>query len=374
MEILYEHELARRRRFMKGKLVFEDGQIFEGELLEGIQEGITLGEVVFNTAMVGYQESITDPSYCGQLLTMTYPLIGNYGTNKRFMQSNKPYISGLIIGELCEEGSNWQLEQSLASFLGEYNITCIYNVDTRAVTRKIRSNGAMKGIIVKEAISDEEIKKLLARELRKDVVSQVTTKETYVLDSDSINAPHIVAMDFGIKQSIVKSLHSLGAKVTVVPAKTKAKDILDLLPDGIFLSNGPGDPEAVLDVVEEIKKLLGKKPIFGICLGHQLLSLAFGAKTYKMKFGHRGANQPVKNIITGRVQITSQNHGYAVDANSLQSIPVEITHINVNDGTIEGIRHKHLPIFSVQYHPEASPGPDDNKYLFDEFWAMMRGE
>ena len=353
---------------MKGKLILEDGSEFYGTLLS---DNTATGEVVFNTGMTGYQEILTDPSYCCQIVTLTYPLVGNYGIADIFMQSRKSFVNGFIIGELCQEGSNWHYETSLTEFLIAQNIPCLYHVDTRAVTRKIRSAGTMKGIIVPEDASQSEIQKLLAVPIRKDVVAAVTTPEAYTIEASKEQAPFVVAMDFGIKQNILDSLHNLGCRITVVPAQTKAEKILAMNPDGIFLSNGPGDPKDVPEAVEEIKKLAGKKPMFGICLGHQLLALTFGADTYKLKFGHRGSNQPVKNLKTGRVHISSQNHGYAVDEKSLEGLPLQVTHISVNDGTVEGIRHTELPIYSVQYHPEASPGPDDNMYLFDEFWQMM---
>ena len=356
---------------MKGKLILEDGSVFYGQLLN---DSRATGEVVFNTSMTGYQESLTDPSYCRQILTLTYPLVGNYGIADVFMQSRKAFVGGFVIGELCTEGSNWHYEESLAEFLTRQNIPCLYDVDTRAVTQKIRSAGTMKGIIVPEDATQAEIDKLMAVPIKTDVVMEVTTPEPYIMEADNDAAPLVAAMDFGVKQNILNSLHALGCRLQVVPAGTKAEDILALNPDGIFLSNGPGDPADVPEIVEEIKKLIGKKPIFGICLGHQLIARALGAKTYKLKFGHRGSNQPVKNLLTGKVQISSQNHGYAVDEESLQGLPLEVTHINVNDGTVEGMRHTELPLFSVQYHPEASPGPDDNMYLFDEFWTMLKGE
>ncbi len=353
---------------MKGKLILEDGSVFTGDLLN---EYKATGEVVFNTGMTGYQEILTDPSYCSQIVTLTFPLIGNYGVADKFMQSRKSFVNGFIIGELCDEGSNWQKENELAKFLNEQQIPCLYNVDTRAVTRTIRSQGCMKGIIVSEDATEEEIKKLMGVPIKLDVVAEVTTPETYVMDNDG---PHVVVMDFGIKQNILNSLHNLGCKLTVVPADTKADEIMAMNPDGIFLSNGPGDPKDVPEVIEEVKKLIGKKPMFGICLGHQLICLALGANTYKLKFGHRGSNQPVKNLLNGRVHISSQNHGYAVEEASLKDLPLEVTHLNVNDGTVEGMRHTSLPLFSVQYHPEASPGPDDNMYLFDQFWTLLTGE
>ena len=357
---------------MKGKLILEDGSEFYGTLLNDRR---ATGEVVFNTGMTGYQEILTDPSYCRQIVTLTYPMVGNYGIADIFMQSRKSFVGGFVIGELCENGSNWHYETSLADFLEKQKIPCLYGVDTRAVTRKIRSAGTMKGILVPEDAAQGEIDRLLAVPLHKDVVKEVTTPEAYTMEADREGAPHVVCMDFGVKQNILNSLHALGCRLTVVPSYTKAEEILALEPDGIFLSNGPGDPKDVGDVVEEIRKLVGKKPMFGICLGHQLLALALGANTYKLKFGHRGSNQPVKDLASGRVHISSQNHGYAVDEKSLEHLPLEVTHISVNDGTVEGLRHKSLPVFSVQYHPEASPGPDDNMYLFDEFWTLLgKGE
>ena len=330
---------------MKGKLILEDGSVFHGELLNNIK---ATGEVVFNTGMVGYQESLTDPSYCRQILTLTYPMVGNYGIADIFMQSRKSFVNGFIIGELCEHGSNWHYETSLADFLTKQGVPCLYNVDTRAVTRKIRNAGTMKGIIVPEDAAQTEIDELFAVPIKKDVVMEVTTPEPYTLESEKEDAPFVVAMDFGVKQNIIKSMHDLGFKITVVPAHTTAEEVLAMNPDGVFLSNGLGDPADVPEIVEE------------------------GAKTYKRKFGHRGTNQPVKDLRTGNVYISSQNHGYAVDEESLKDLPLTVTHINVNDGTVEGMRHNTLPIFSVQYHPEAAPGPDDNMYLFDEFWAMLK--
>ena len=357
---------------MKGKLILEDGSVYTGELLHGDTKAV--GEVVFTTTMTGYQESLTDPSFCGQILTMTYPLIGNYGAAAKFMQSRQSFVRGFVIGELCDAPNNWQSEESLTDFLTEHKIPCLYNVDTRAITRHIRSAGAMKGVIVPADLGEREIAALQAEELPRNVVEIVTTSEVYTLETETPDAPHIVAMDFGVKLSILHNINRIGAKVTVVPAQTSAEEVLALNPDGVFLSNGPGDPTDVPEIVEEIRKLAGKKPIFGICLGHQLLALAFGAKTYKMKFGHRGGNQPVKNLKMGKVHISAQNHGYAVDPASLSGTPLVVTHTNVNDDTIEGLRHTSLPIFSVQYHPEAAPGPDDNMYLFDEFWNLMKGE
>lgn len=353
---------------MNGKLILEDGTVFNGKLLNNMK---ATGEVVFNTGMTGYQEILTDPSYCRQIVTLTYPLIGNYGIADIFMQSRKSFVNGFIIGELCDNGSNWHLETELSDFLTRQGIPCLYDVDTRAVTKHIRAAGTMKGIIVPEDAAKTEIDELFAVPIKKEVVSEATTPNVYKMENDG---PHVVVMDFGIKQNILDSLHQWGCDLTVVPSNTTAEEIMNLNPDGIFLSNGPGDPKDIPDVIENVKKLIGKKPMFGICLGHQILGLALGANTYKLKFGHRGSNQPVKNLETGRVYITSQNHGYAVDEASLEGLPLKVTHRSINDGTVEGMRHTKLPIFSVQFHPEASPGPTDNTYLFDQFVSMLPKE
>lgn len=356
---------------MNGQLILEDGCIFTGKLLNEAQAA---GEVVFNTGMTGYQEILTDPSYCRQLVTLTYPLVGNYGTAAMMNESRRSFVGGFIIGELCQEPHNWHQESTLTEFLTAQKIPCLYDVDTRAVTRHIRAAGTMKGTLVPADTSEGEIKKLLDTKITKKVVAEVTTDKVYQIASTKKNALKVVCYDFGVKGNILKSLNNLGCELTVVPATTSAETVLNLNPDGIFLSNGPGDPKDVPEVIAEIKKLIGQKPIFGICLGHQLLALAMGADTYKLKFGHRGSNQPVKDLATGSVYISSQNHGYAVDAESLTDLPLTVTHISVNDGTVEGMRHKELPIFSVQYHPEAAPGPDDNRYLFREFLRMMGRE
>lgn len=353
---------------MDGKLILEDGTVFHGKLLNNMK---ATGEVVFNTGMTGYQEILTDPSYCRQIVTLTYPLVGNYGIADIFMQSRKSFVNGFIIGELCEQGSNWHLETELTDFLTKQGIPCLYDVDTRAVTKHIRAAGTMKGIIVPEDAAKTEIDELFAVPIKKEVVSEATTPNVYKMENDG---PHVVVMDFGIKQNILDSLHEWGCNLTVVPANTTAEEVMNLNPDGIFLSNGPGDPKDIPEVIENVKKLIGKKPMFGICLGHQILGLALGANTYKLKFGHRGSNQPVKNLETGRVYITSQNHGYAVDEDSLKGLPLVVTHRSINDGTVEGMKHTKLPIFSVQFHPEASPGPTDNTYLFDQFVSMLPGE
>lgn len=353
---------------MNGKLILEDGTVFTGKLLNNMK---ATGEVVFNTGMTGYQEILTDPSYCRQIVTLTYPLIGNYGIADIFMQSRKSFVNGFIIGELCDNGSNWHLETELSDFLTRQGIPCLYDVDTRAVTKHIRAAGTMKGIIVPEDAAKTEIDELFAVPIKKEVVSEATTPNVYKMENDG---PNVVVMDFGIKQNILDSLHQWGCDLTIVPSNTTAEEIMNLNPDGIFLSNGPGDPKDIPDVIENVKKLIGKKPMFGICLGHQILGLALGANTYKLKFGHRGSNQPVKNLETGRVYITSQNHGYAVDEASLEGLPLKVTHRSINDGTVEGMRHTKLPIFSVQFHPEASPGPTDNTYLFDQFVSMLPKE
>ena len=353
---------------MNGKLILEDGTVFNGKLLNNMK---ATGEVVFNTGMTGYQEILTDPSYCRQIVTLTYPLIGNYGIADIFMQSRKSFVNGFIIGELCDNGSNWHLETELSDFLTRQGIPCLYDVDTRAVTKHIRAAGTMKGIIVPEDAAKTEIDELFAVPIKKEVVSEATTPNVYKMENDG---PHVVVMDFGIKQNILDSLHQWGCDLTIVPSNTTAEEIMNLNPDGIFLSKGPGDPKDIPDVIENVKKLIGKKPMFGICLGHQILGLALGANTYKLKFGHRGSNQPVKNLETGRVYITSQNHGYAVDEASLEGLPLKVTHRSINDGTVEGMRHTKLPIFSVQFHPEASPGPTDNTYLFDQFVSMLPKE
>lgn len=352
---------------MIGKLILEDGTVFVGKTLG---HTAAVGEVVFNTGMTGYQEVLTDPSYCGQIVTMTYPLIGNYGVNDLFNQSRQSFVRGFIISELCERPNSYLAEESLKQFFISQKIPVIYGIDTRAVTRKIRSAGTMKGIIVSGDLSEAEQKQKLAEVLPHNEVEQVTTPEVYTMDGDG---PHVVVLDCGIKRNILRSLQKVGCRLTVVPAFTDAETLMSYQPDGIFISNGPGDPKDVPEIIANVKKLLPQKPVFGICLGHQLIALALGADTYKLKFGHRGSNHPVKDLATGRVYITSQNHGYAVNPDSLTGTDLVTTHIAVNDKTVEGMKHKTLPVFSVQYHPEASPGPDDNVYLFDEFMRLMAG-
>jgi len=367
---------------MKALIVLEDGTVFEGVSFGA--SGERLGEVVFNTSMAGYQEIMTDPSYKGQIVTMTYPLIGNYGVNKEDIESFGPRIEGFIIKEKSRVVSNWRSEKSLGQYLKENNIIGIEGVDTRSLTLHIRTRGAMKGIISTIDLNPKSLIKKAKDSpglIGKDLVREVTCKKIYTaekvigknleLKTYSLKLKKVIAMDFGIKYNILRCLIDAGCDVTVVPANTTASEILAKNPDGIFLSNGPGDPAAVIYAIEEIKKLLGKKPIFGICLGHQLLGLAFGGKTFKLKFGHRGANHPVKDLKTGKIEITSQNHGFCVDINSLDKKDIELTHINLNDNTLEGMAHKKLPVFSVQYHPEASPGPHDSRYLFNRFVQMM---
>jgi carbamoyl-phosphate synthase small subunit len=349
---------------MNGWLVLENGTRFKGTLL-GNAEGF--GELVFNTGMTGYQECFTDPSYEGQILTLTYPLIGNYGANDAFMQKDKPSAAGYVIDQLTVMPSNWECEEPLAAFISRYNVPCLYNVDTRAVTRELRKHGVMKGVIVSEEKTEEEIKALLARPMHHDQIARVTTKKPYTVGGGKYK---VALLDCGLKKNIVKSLVKNDCTVHVFPAYTPAEELLAINPDGIFLSPGPGDPQDVPEIIENVKKLIGKKPIFGICMGLQLLSIAMGAKTFKLPFGHRGSNHPVKDLRTGRVYITSQNHGYAVSEEDLPDC-MEVTHRSVNDGTIEGIRHKELPVQAVQYHPEAAPGPTDNFYLFAEFARMM---
>ncbi len=353
----------------KALIVLEDGTVYEGWAFGAFGEKV--GEIVFNTSMTGYQEILTDPSYKGQIVTMTYPLIGNYGTNSEDLESDGPKVEGFIVRDYSRAWSNWRGEESLEDFLKRHGIIGIEGVDTRALTRHIRLQGAMKGCISTEDLDPQRLLQK-AREwtglIGQDMVKYVTCQKPYKWSHEG--RFKVVAYDFGVKRNILRILSRLGCEITVVPAWTKAEEVMELNPDGIFLSNGPGDPQGVPYAVEEIKKLFDKRPIFGICLGHQLLCLAFGGKTYKLKFGHRGGNHPVKDLITGRISITSQNHGFCVDPESLPS-EVEITHINLYDHTLEGIRHKKLPIFSVQFHPEASPGPHDAEYLFHEFIRLM---
>jgi carbamoyl-phosphate synthase small subunit len=367
------------------RLALEDGSVFTGQAF-GAPGRVVEGEVVFNTSMTGYQEILTDPSYKGQIVTMTYPLIGNYGVNLEDVESKQPHAAGFIVKELPPAYSNYRASSSLDEYLKKNNIPGIQGIDTRALTRKIRITGAMRGILSTDAkLTGEELvarARHAAKREGADWVQAVKPECQYSwsnnLGSWSLGAVnrgdglHVVALDCGAKQNILRHLTERGVKVTVLPPDASGADILALKPDGLFLSNGPGDP-AVLDyAVKPIVETLGKIPTFGICLGHQLLGRAIGASTYKLKFGHRGGNQPVKNLDTGRVEITSQNHGFAVDKASLESHGGIVTHVNLNDGTVEGFRHHTLPAFSVQYHPEASPGPHDATYLFDAFIEMMK--
>lgn len=357
----------------KAKIALENGVVIEG--INFGAEGETTGEVIFNTALTGYQEIITDPSYKGQILIFTNPLIGNYGINDEDIESNSPQIAGLVVREISKFYSNWRAKDSLENFLKKHDIIGISNIDTRFLVRQIRDKGAMRGIISTIDLNDQSlVKKAKAIPTMNglDLVKFTTTKEKYFFYKEDGNKFFIIIYDFGVKLNIMRNLKNLGCDILAVPANTDANDVLSLNPDGIVLSNGPGDPSALIYAVKNIKKLLGKKPILGICLGHQLLALAIGARTYKMKFGHRGSNHPVKNLLTNKIEITSQNHGFAVDPDSLKNSEVEITHISLNDGTIEGFKLKNFPAFSVQYHPESSPGPHDSDYIFRDFITFIK--
>jgi len=354
---------------MQARLILEDGTVFVGEGF-GV-EGESFGEVVFNTGMTGYQEVLTDPSYFGQIVTMTYPLIGNYGVNVDDIESSHPHVRGFVVREWAEHPSNWRSMGSLDEYLKRHNIIGIQGIDTRMLTKKIRVKGTMGGVIttldkpVEEYVAALNTDNLLPR----DQVARVTTKSTYRAPGEG---HRVVAMDFGMKAGILRSLLARKCDVTVVPADTSAEEILAWKPAGIFLSNGPGDPADMNHAIETIRELIkANVPIFGICMGHQLIALAYGAKTDGLKFGHRGANHPVKDLINGRCYITSQNHGYVVVEDSLEGTGLELTHINQNDKSVEGVRHTKDPVFSVQYHPEARPGPDDSDYLFDRFVELM---
>ncbi|NBD17412.1 MAG: glutamine-hydrolyzing carbamoyl-phosphate synthase small subunit [Cyanobacteria bacterium] len=366
-------------------LVLEDGTVFRGKSFGA--KGTTVGEVVFNTGMTGYQEVLTDPSYQGQIITFTYPELGNTGVNPDDEESDQPHVRGVIARNVCYFPSNWRSRASLPDYLKQHNIPGIYGIDTRALTRILRSSGAMNGAISSEILDEQELLKQVAAApamLGLNLVNEVTTKNVYewsdptaeswefrpVMAADDPTPLTVVAIDFGIKRNILRRLASYGCRVIVVPAHTPPEAIDQYHPDGIFLSNGPGDPAAVTEGIETTKALLkAGKPMFGICMGHQILGLSLGAETFKLKFGHRGLNQPAG--LQQKVEITSQNHGFAVTEDSLQA-DVEITHLNLNDRTVAGLRHKTLPIFSVQYHPEASPGPHDADYLFAQFVASMR--
>ncbi len=374
------------RQIQKAILALEDGTVFEGRSFG--YPGEKAGELVFNTSMTGYQEILTDPSYKGQIVIMTYPLIGNYGINEADIESQGPKVEGFIIKENSSLHSNWRADRSLSEYLIEHRIIGVEGMDTRALTKHIREKGAMKAILSTQDLhQDRLIEKakaspgLIGRDLVKEVTCEkpyqwLETNEPQFLEHHSPPSafhfrPRVVVMDYGVKFNILRSLRDWGCEVTVLPASSSAESVLSYQPDGILLSNGPGDPEGVPYAIETIRKLIGKKPIFGICLGHQLLGLALGGRTFKLKFGHRGANQPVKDFETGKVAITSQNHGFSVDPDSLNPDEIKLTQINLNDRTLEGMRHRKLPIFSVQYHPEASPGPQDTQSLFGEFVRMM---
>ena len=367
---------------MKALVALEDGTIFEGESFTGTGE--IFGEIVFNTGMTGYQEVLTDPSYKGQIVTMTYPLIGNYGINREDMESEKIHMQGFLVKEYNAVPSNFRATGSMADFLKTYNILGVQGIDTRALTRHIRVAGAMKGVVSTLDLNPESLTKKAKKSeglVGRDLASEVTCVKPYgwsesgpgdpdVFSESPLKTFKVVALDFGLKYNQLRLLTEKGCVVRIMPAATPAKEILALDPDGVFLSNGPGDPAAV-PVVDTVREILGKKPVFGICLGHQILGLAFGGTTYKLKFGHRGINQPVKDLATGKIEITSQNHGFCVDIDSLDPDQVEVTHVNLNDGSLEGIKHKKYPAFSVQYHPENAPGPHDAVYLFDRFIDMM---
>ncbi|MDA2934993.1 glutamine-hydrolyzing carbamoyl-phosphate synthase small subunit [Acidobacteria bacterium AH-259-D05] len=358
----------------KAVLLLEDGRLFEGLGFGGKEE--TMGEVVFNTSMTGYQEVLTDPSYAGQIVVMTQPEIGNYGVNVEDEESHRPFVEGFVVRECSPIFSNWRGEKTLDDYLRENSVLGMSGADTRALVRHIRGLGAMRGIISTIDFDPQSLRQKVLQHPPmegSDYVRAVTVDKTYSWPTEDPRF-HVVAYDFGIKKNILRCLGSRGCKLTVVPATTSAEDVLALNPHGIFLSNGPGDPEPLDYIVSNIKKLIHEKPILGICLGHQLLGLAFGGKTYKLKFGHRGGNQPVKNLVTDKVEITSHNHGFAVDPDSLQSSEIQLTHLNLNDQTLEGFRHRYLPVFSVQYHPEAAPGPHDSHYLFDDFIGLMKEE
>ena len=374
------------------KLALEDGTVYTGTSIGA--PGEVDGEVCFNTSMTGYQEILTDPSYRGQIVTMTYPQIGNYGVNAEDVESQKPHLAGYVVREHSRTQSNFRSEQSLSEYLQQWGVVAIESIDTRALVRRLRSQGAMRGVLSTTDMDDASLVRkakaspgLVGRDLVREVVPECAAEWNEPLSKWTLlncrpeipnpksqipnpKSPHVVALDYGMKWNIPRHLVDMGCRVTVIPGTASAADVLVLAPDGVFLSNGPGDPEPLEYAIQTIRGVLGKKPVFGICLGHQLLSLACGAKTFKMKFGHRGANQPVQNLQTGEVEITSQNHGFAVEESTLPA-GLEVTHRSLNDRTIEGVRHREIAAFSVQYHPEASAGPHDSHYLFDRFLESM---
>ncbi|MVO99339.1 glutamine-hydrolyzing carbamoyl-phosphate synthase small subunit [Paenibacillus lutrae] len=352
----------------KARLLLEDGTLFTGKSFGA--EGNSVGEVVFNTGITGYQEVLSDPSYCGQIVTMTYPLIGNYGISRDDFESVKPFVHGFVVRRHEEAPSNWRAQYTLGNLLKEYGIIGISDIDTRMLTRKIRHHGVMKGILTTGDLSIEELKEQM--QATPLMCTQVSTVSTPTVFSAPGNRERVVLVDFGAKSGIVRDLSKRGCDVVVVPQDTTAEQIMRLAPDGVLLSNGPGDPKDVPHAVETVRQLMGQVPLFGICLGHQLFALASGADTEKLKFGHRGGNHPVKDLISGRCYITSQNHGYTVKEDSIAGTELTVTHINNNDRTIEGLKHNKYPAFSVQYHPEAAPGPFDSSYLFDDFLEMIR--
>jgi carbamoyl-phosphate synthase small subunit len=364
---------------MQAILALEDGRVFRGKGYGA--RGECYGEVVFNTSITGYQEIFTDPSYAGQIVVLTNPQIGNYGTNPEDNEAPRPYIEGLIVREFSPIASNWRSEQVAEEYLERFGVPVLADIDSRALVRHLRDHGSKRGVI---SNLETDVKKLVAkaRGIRDmsgcDLASVVTTKAPYDWDKPPVGLTvegepkhHVVAYDFGIKRNILRMLVGEGCRVTVVPATTSAADVLAMKPDGVFLSNGPGDPEPVTYARETIRGLMGNVPVFGICLGHQLIGLALGGRTYKLKFGHHGGNHPVKQLGTGKIEITAHNHNFAVDPESLNPGEVELTHVDLNDNTLEGLRHRSLPLFSVQYHPEASPGPHDSHYLFKDFVKMM---
>jgi carbamoyl-phosphate synthase small subunit len=360
------------RETKRALLVLEDGRTFRGRAWGA--EGESCGEMVFNTSMSGYQEVLTDPSYAGQIVCMTYPLIGNYGVNKADEESARPWVEGFVVREASRVASNWRSEETLDAYLKRWNIVGVEHIDTRALVRHIRDKGAMRACISSVDLDEKSLlekARASAPMENRELASVVTTTRVYEVGPVGEEKFRVVCYDFGVKRNSLSELAALGCRVSVVPASTPASEVLAMRPDGVYLSNGPGDPASMTAVVEEIRALVGRGvPTFGICFGHQLLGRAFGAATYKLRFGHRGGNQPVKDLLTGKVEITSHNHGFAVEASSLPD-EVEVTHINLNDSCVEGLRHKRLPVISVQYHPEAAPGPHDAEHHFQRFIELM---